>query len=570
MNISETIVRLLHKRGITDPKEIEEFLSPSPRKTYDPFLLKGMKEGVDLMLSEIKDGSRICIYGDYDADGVTSTALMLSILGYLTEPGQLDYYIPSRFEEGYGLNKEAIHHIYEQGFHMIITVDCGSVSYEEVEYAKELGMKVLVTDHHNITDTIADCILINPKQPGCIYPFKELAGCGVAFKVAQALQQKAGLPKTALTEVLDLVCIGTVGDIMPLVDENRTMVKFGMKIVNTGRRAGLSGLVKAASLTPGKITSENVSYVIVPHLNASGRMEDASIAVELLRYDKMPDDIRAKEDLQKKVDCLVHHNAQRKKVQQNTFVKCVAQLQEADGQEQEDIKDFIVIKSEDAHEGIAGIVAGKMKETYYRPCIIVTPSGEDKQYLKGTGRSIDGVNLYDLLKQNERLFEKFGGHAGACGFLMKKENLSLLEEGLLKGMAALKAEHVDLFEKKYDIDLYAGLDVYTVNLAKELDLLAPFGNANPKPLFYCSKVWLEDVRFMGDQNQHVRFMAKDQAGRKLQCVLFQNAQHYLHHIYSRRQVDLIGTLECQLWQGSERLQFLVNEIRFDEAINMVV
>ena len=555
MQISNTIIKLLHKRGIQEQEDIMEFLSPSPRRTYDPFLLKNMEEGVSLILEEAVKGSRICIYGDYDADGITSTTLMLSVLRHITDPGQVDYYIPSRFEEGYGLNMDAIQQIAERGVDLIVTVDCGSVSYDEVEYAKQLGMKVLVTDHHNVTDTIADCLVINPKQPGCPYPFKSLAGCGVAFKVAQAIQQRADLPKSVINEVLDLVAIGTVGDIMPLVDENRTIVKFGLRILNRCQRTGLARLIDAVSLTPGKITSENISYIIVPHLNASGRIEDASMAVELLRCAEEPEDAAASDALDEKVATLVNQNIQRKKLQQDTFRSCVENLQE--------VKDFILIRSEDAHEGIAGIVAGKLKETYYRPAVLVTPSGEEKKYLKGTGRSIAGVNLYELLKRNEHLFEKFGGHAGACGFLMPEEHLPELEQSLLDSMEEIKQENPDIFCRQYDIDLNVDVEELTVDFARELEMLAPFGNSNPKPLFQLSNVTLDDIRYMGDAEQHMRFFAWSHSGRRIQCVLFNDAQRYGLAVHARRPVELVGTLECQVWQGQECIQFLVDEIKFD-------
>ena len=559
MKIDETIKKLLEKRGIVEEEETAEFLAENPQKTYDPFLLRNMEEGINLILSAAAEGKKICVYGDYDADGITSTTLMLSILRYITKPGQVDYYIPSRFDEGYGLNMEAIRQIHQDGFEMIITVDCGSVSYEEVEYAKSLDMLVLVTDHHTVTDKISDCLVINPKQPGCPYPFKELAGCGVAFKVAQALQKKACLPKSALSEVLDLAAIGTVGDIMPLLDENRTIVKFGMKMINSGRRAGLAALAQGASLTIGKITSENISYVIVPHLNASGRMEDASEAVELLRQADRPKTEAEKKFLQLAVEKLLYQNARRKKVQLDTFRSCVKEL-EAQGP----IKDFILIHAGDAHEGIAGIVAGKLKETYDRPAILVTPSGEEKQFLKGTGRSIAGVNLYQLLKATEELFEKFGGHAGACGFTMKEENFPLLEKSLLEQMREIYQKEPDIFQKKYDIDLELEPGQLTVELAKKLELLAPFGNGNPKPLFLCRRVLIEEVRFMGEQNQHMRFFARGRDNEGVQCVLFQQAQRYSGRIQARKEADLIGTLECQTWQGTERVQLLVDEIKFDE------
>ena len=385
MNINPIIKKLLQNRGIDSEEDIIEFLSDKPKKTYNPFLLPDMEAGVDLILSEIEKKSNIWIYGDYDADGITSTSLMLNVLSHLTDKDKLNYYIPSRFEEGYGLNKDAICEIASKGCNLLITVDCGSVSYDEVEYAKSLGLKVLVTDHHNITDVMADCLLINPKKPGSEYPFKEICGCGVAFKVAQALQQKAGLPKQVLTEVLDLVAVGTVGDIMPLVDENRTMVKFGLKVLNLGKRPGLRKLMEGTSLHIGKVSSENLSFVIVPHLNASGRIEDASQAVDLLTG-------RCSEArMEEIVSDIIKKNQMRKKYQSDLFKECQAQI------DRENLDDLILIHAEDAHEGIAGIVAGKIKETYYRPAIIVTATGSDGDDLKGTGRSVEGINLYELL-----------------------------------------------------------------------------------------------------------------------------------------------------------------------------
>ena len=551
MELNETIIRLLNNRGIISEGDITEFLSDKPQKTYDPSLLDDISAGVDLILSEIKKGTKICIYGDYDADGITSTSLMLSVLGHLMPKERLDYYIPSRFEEGYGLNMEAVKHIAESGAGMIITVDCGSVSAEEVAYAKELGMKIVVTDHHNITDKMADCPLINPKKPGNSYPFRELSGCGVAFKTAQLIQQRAGLPKSVLTEVLDLVAIGTIGDIMPLTDENRTMVKFGLKMINMGRRPGLRKLIEGAGLKTGTITSENVGFVIVPHLNASGRIEDASQAVRLMTAeegDRCIDEI---------VEDLLYKNRERKRLQAEAYKSCTA------GLDQSNLQDFLLIESKDAHEGIAGIACGRIKDTYYRPSAILTPTGSHGELLKGTGRSIDGVNLYQLLKKHEDLFEKFGGHGAACGFTMKKENLEPLREGLLADMAELAASDSELFVRKYPVDMKLGMGEINIAFAEQLELLAPFGNGNPKPLFEIENVTMEDVRFMGKENQHVRFMACDREGKSVQCVLFNHAADYGMLYYTKRPFDLIGHLECQIWQGEKRLQFMVEKIRFD-------
>lgn len=555
MNINPIIKNLLKNRGIESDEDIIEFLSDKPQKTYDPFLLPNMEVGVDLILSEIQKESNIWIYGDYDADGITSTSLMMSVLGRLTNKEKLNYYIPSRFEEGYGLNKEAISQIADAGCNLLITVDCGSVSYDEVEYAKSLGLKVLVTDHHNIADVMADCLLINPKHPDSNYPFKELSGCGVAFKVAQALQQKSGLPKHVLTEVLDLVAVGTVGDIMPLVDENRTMVKFGLKVLNLGKRLGLRKLMEGTSLHIGKISSEHISFIIVPHLNASGRIEDASQAVELLLGN-------CSEERMDEIVCdVIKKNQMRKKLQGDLFKECQSEL------DPEDLEELILIHAEDAHEGIAGIVAGKLKETYYRPSIIVTATGNDGDELKGTGRSIEGVNLYELLKTQENLFLKFGGHAGACGFSLKKENLEALRNGLLAEMKKISKDNPDIFVKKYNIELDLDTSDITYELMEQLERLAPFGNKNPKPLVLCRDVIISDERYMGNEMQHLRFSAMSDSGKKVQCVLFGRAQEYDFSQLDIARGNVIGNLECQVWQGSKRLQLITDEIQFDEKVH---
>ena len=552
MKINSVILELLKKRGISENDDINEVLSDKPQKTYDPSLLDDIEAGVDLILAKINAGARICIYGDYDADGITSTSLLIDVLSNLMPREKLDYYIPSRFEEGYGLNMEAVRHIAERGFDMMITVDCGSVSAEEVVYAGELGMEVVVTDHHNITDRMAAGILINPKKPGDPYPFKNLSGCGVAFKLAQLIQKKAGLPKSVLSNVLDLVAIGTVGDIMPLVDENRTMVKYGLKVINSGKRVGLRRLMEAAGLSLGNIDAGNIGYVIVPHLNASGRIEDASQAVRLLTADE------GDSEIDRIVEDLIFKNQERRRLQNETYRACSAGMVEGK------TDDFILIISENAHEGIAGITAGKIKDAFYRPAILLTPTGNgEERLLKGTGRSIAGIDLYGLLKNHEELFLKFGGHAGACGFTMREDDFEKLSDGLLTDMKKIREDNPDIFTRKYDIDMTIESKEVSIEFAEQLQLLAPFGNGNPKPLFKIDNVTLSDIRFMGNENQHVRFNACSRAGKIIRCVLFNRAADYGTSLYTRRPVEIIGSLETQIWQGAKRLQFITEKIKFD-------
>ena len=541
--LNPIIIKLLENRGITDEGDILEFLSDKPKKTYDPFLLLNMEKGVDLILSGIKAGRKICIYGDYDADGITSVSLMTRILSPLSE--NLTYYVPSRFEEGYGLNKAAIGSIRDKGADIIITVDCGSSSYDEVIYAKELGLSVIVTDHHNTAGKIPECVVINPKQPGCGYPFKQLAGVGVAFKLAQAIQKKAGLPKSALVEVLDLVAIGTVGDIVPLIDENRTLVKYGLTELNLLKRKGVRRLAETVYNRNGGISSDVVAYILVPHLNAAGRMLSADSAVDILISD---DD----EAIRENVAGLVENNKLRKKVQEETYKKCVEIINKQHSEDK-----CLLIRSDEAHEGTAGIVAGKIKDEYGKPAIIVTPSGD---MYKGTGRSPESVNLYELLARFEHLFVKFGGHAGACGFLIEEKNLNALVQGLKDRMDEMFNACPEIFDERYSFDAEIPGGEVTAGLFDLIERLAPFGNQNKKPVFLIRDIRAGNIAYLGEDGRHLQFSANCPDGGVLQCVLFNKAEKYKSIIESGVPVDIFGTIESQVWNNSRRIQFFVEKI----------
>lgn len=553
----EIINEILDKRGITSPEDIKEFLSEKPKRTYDPFLLDGMQAGVDLLLSVARSGGRICIYGDYDADGVTSVVVMACGISRITD--NWHYYIPSRFDEGYGLNIHAIDRIKSDGTELIITVDCGCVSAREVEYAKSIGLQMIVTDHHNIEDVMADCIVIDPKKPvDEPYPCADLAGCGVAFKFIQALQRQAELPKSILNEALDMVAIGTVGDIVPLKDENRTLVKYGIAAANSGRRASLAKLSEAISID--EITSENISFGIVPHINAAGRMASAKTAVELFLS-------TSEETTEGRIRELIHCNSERKRIQEEAYESCKGMIS---GDE-----NFIILKAPGMHEGIAGIVAGKLKDRFNRPVIIVTPSEDEGRgdgsgkYLKGTGRSVPKVDIYEVLNSNSHLFERFGGHRSACGFLMKESNFDALVKGINEETENLLRDDPGLFQTDAYTDAEIKPEEINVALAKDLRRLAPFGEGNPKPRFIMRGAEIRGLSYMGENRDHARFSVCSEAsvcGKKyssrvyVNCVLFRRAQEQKHLLEEGGFVDLTGSLSYQVWKGQERVQFIVEEI----------
>ena len=541
--LNPIVIELLSKRGITQKQDIMEFVSLSPRRTYDPFLMLNMDKASDIILDSIRNGKKICIYGDYDADGITSVAILMQSLRKLTD--NVFYYIPSRFVEGYGLNKDAIHNIKAKGAELLVTVDCGSVSYSEIEYAKEQGLEVIVTDHHNIDERAADCLIINPKQETCGYPFRDLAGCGVAFKLVCALQRKSGQDKSFLKDVLDLVAIGTIGDIVPLVDENRTLVKYGLKAIRTTRRKGLLKLFEMMALKPATIDADNIAYVLVPHLNAAGRMRDASLCVEML----LSDDNRL---IHNGAEELIRCNKERRKVQDEAYGKCVDIVEKHLKN-----RNFIMIKCLDAHEGITGIVAGKLKDRYKRPVAIVTPAAEG---LKGTGRSVSRLNLYDIMKEQEEYLEKFGGHAAACGFTMSDDNFRELASRLDEAVAHMLEKDSTIFDEETNIDMELTLDQINLSLFNDVQLIGPFGHKNKKPIFAVKNVTVKDVFFMGAGETHARFNVFDIHGNYVRCVLFNRAQENKDIIKENNTITVTGYLDEHKWRNTHEVQMIVNSV----------
>ncbi len=547
-SIHPKIAELLYKRGITDTNEYLELLSDKPQKTYDPFLLYQMREGVDFVLSAIKREKRICIYGDYDVDGITSIVILLTILSPLTE--NLEYYIPSRFEEGYGLNKEALYKLKNSGVDVVITVDLGSVAVEEVRYAKEIGLEILVTDHHSINDNKADCLMINPKQKECSYPFKDLAGCGVAYKLAQGIQREADLPKELIIEVLDVLALGTIGDIVPLIDENRTFAKYGIEKINNTKRPGLSKLIEANALKKGSISSEQISFGLVPHLNAAGRMKDAEIALKIL-IDK------DESSLVEGVQNLVQHNRERRRLQDEAANQLTQQAVE---QNTDDL--FYILYSEEVHEGIAGIVAGKLKDYFGKPVAILTPS---KEGLKGTARSIEKVNLYDLLKSQEKRLIRFGGHSMACGFLIEEIELQPFKAALNKELEEKLQDDPELFLKVQRADIDVDIREINNQFCEELWRLAPFGSGWPKPVILLRGAFLTNVGFMGKDKQHLRFQIQGQEGGAIKGICFNKAKEYEGWIKNAGKVTVYGTPNTSVYKGVESVEMMVVAIEREDT-----
>ena len=548
MKLNNVIQTVLNKRGISAADDVAEFLSEKPVLMHSPFLLKDMYEGVDLIMMAIETGQKICIYGDYDADGVTSVSLMMDVLRKMG--ADVSYYIPSRFDEGYGLNSAALDKLKAAGVELVITVDCGSTSVEEVRHAQEIGLEILITDHHTIRDETPDCLLINPSQKECNYPFKFLAGVGVAFKLAQALCETAEMPKSVLTRNLDLVAIGTIGDIVPLVDENRTLVKYGLRALNVSKRVGLKSLLDGIGLRQGDIKSQNVSFIIAPHINAAGRMGNASLASRLLLCE---DEVRAKELTQD----IIEANNSRKKIQNQIYESCVSNLLSEDIE-----KGFILAELDEAHEGVTGIAAGRLKEKYRIPSLIVTKIGDGKS--KGTGRSVDNISLFDLLNRKPELFVKFGGHAAACGFTIPDENINLLRESIAEGIAELKLKSTDKGIMA-DFDALMESNDLGSEFFEQQAMLEPFGKCNEMPLIRIDAV-PRFVSRMQRKPEYLQFRL-NLGDKEIRGVDFVNADE--NELILKKSMDtgikvsLIGNLDLSSWNGREYVNLVLKSVNME-------
>ena len=547
------ILDIMQRRGVSEEK-FEDFLSSSPRATYDPFLLTDLRQTAELLLTASDEGRRICVFGDYDADGVTSTALLVSVLRNFTD--NLTFHIPSRFEEGYGLNSSVLDKLKSDGVDLIITVDCGSTSPDEVEHAKNIGLDIVITDHHTVSGRTPDCLFVNPKREGDKYPFKELSGCGVAFKLAQGILRicrergDSRFIRDDLNNTLDLVAISTVADVVSLTDENRSLVKYGLRYINARKRKGLKILLDALELDEKELSSENIAFIIAPHINALGRMRSASVGVDLL-LGELPEN-----ELKKLAQIMVENNIARKNVQDETKRICLEALSGGNCGE-----NFPVILAPDAHEGVAGIVAGNLKESMYRPVVIATRT--KRGVLKGTGRSVPGLNMHELLSECFDLFLKFGGHAGACGFSISEENLPVLRARMQLAMERKLMENPDLLTEKIQIEKILDSEEKTLEFAESLKLLEPYGEGNPKPLFAITDAEVVNVFKMGPEGQHARFTLRGKDNIYVECVLFRRADDFSDLLKKRNIISVAGELSVNEYNG-KRLQFIVSDIKGED------
>ena len=543
-NLSPVMVQLLHNRGIEEG-EVEQFLHPSLKDLHSPFLMKGMERATERILKAFSRRERILIFGDYDVDGITATSLLSLFLRDLGVPAY--FYIPQRKEEGYGLNRSAIDKAASKGIDLIITCDCGTSSFEEVKYARRLGIEVIVTDHHRVRDVLPpSLIVINPDQPDCSYPFKKLAGVGVAFKLAQALRERLSPEeKVDLYKYLDLVAIGTIADLVPLRGENRVLVKLGLEHLQHTSNVGLRALIEATGLSGREIGEREVGFVLAPRLNACGRLSLAKKGVKLLLCTSSGQAFRLAQELNRE-------NSERQRIEE----RMCREAEELLAKKEEAV---IVLAKEGWHPGVIGLVASYLKERYFRPIIIFSRDGD---VARGSARSIPEFPIFEALKECSDLLLSFGGHKMAAGMDIRVENIDKLERRLNE-LARQMLSPEDL-TPSYLIDAKIGLEELNEKVFEELELLPPYGVENPVPLFLSENLRLSSPVKVVGRGCFRTSLSSGKGKVSFEAIGF-GLDRYEEEMLISGEVDVVFTPRINRWKGEKIYQLEIKDWRSSNA-----
>jgi single-stranded-DNA-specific exonuclease len=547
LNISEVLARLLVLRKIKTFNDAKKYFRPSLELLYDPFLLNGMDIATNRIIEAITNNQKILIYGDYDVDGTCATAILFLFLKELE--ANVEFYIPNRIQEGYGISKAGIEFAKSGNASLMISVDCGITALEEADYAKQLGLDLIICDHHQPKDTIPNAYaVLDPLKPGCGYPFKYLAGAGVAFKLAQGISNKIG-KKELPFQYLDLVALASSADIVPLVDENRILVSEGLEKINHNPRPGILALIKNSGLELGNLSSGQMVFTLAPRINAVGRLSDAKLAVELLITDK---DRVAKE----LADILEQENIDRKKIDENTLNSAL-DIVESSWNLKEEIA--IVLHEENWHPGVIGIVASRIAEKYYRPTIMLTTIDG---VAKGSARSISKFNIYESLKECEDILIHFGGHQAAAGLAVEIEKLEEFKERFNQAVKSrITAENL---VPELEIDSRIRLSELTPKFLRIIEQFKPFGPGNMRPTF-CA----EDVEVTGFPrvvgNNHLLISIKQRGCDKVfDCVGFDLGIYIEKITNPTRMFDLVFSIDQMTRDGKVFPQLKIKDIKLKE------
>ena len=535
--LNTLLATILVNRNITEEKVIRKFLKPTRQDFYDPYLIKDMEKAVERILKALDKQEKVTIYGDYDVDGITSITVLKS---FLKDIGlDTNYYIPNRLNEGYGLNKKAIEKIVNDGCNLMITVDCGISGIEEINYANELGIETIVTDHHEAGNELPNALaVIDNKRKDSTYPFRELAGVGVVFKLIQAIGMKLGLPEESYLKYLDIVCVGTISDIVPLVDENRIITKLGLMLVKQTRNLGLRSIIQASGYK--EVNSSTISFGVAPRINACGRMGKAEDALKLFLSNNI-------NEVNQLTNQLNTYNRERQETEKEIFEEAVKTIEKEKLEE----KNVIVVGGEHWHHGVIGIVSSKITEMYFKPSILL--SYEDGQ-AKGSGRSIPGFDLHEALMNCLDSIEKFGGHSMAIGITINKKDLPRFKEKLEE---IAKIRKVNEITPVIYIDAKINLNDINKDMVESLAELEPFGEANKMPVFGFKNLKIDSIRSLSE-GKHLKLTLKDN-NTIINAIGF-NIGALAEEYRIGDRVDIAGTLEINRFNGAENLQINIQDI----------
>ena len=551
MNVDEVVAYMLVQRGIKEFGEAKSFFRGTLKELHDPFLMKDMDRAVERVNKALENDERILIYGDYDVDGTTSVSLVYSYLAQFTS--SIAYYIPDRYEEGYGVSEKGIRHAKEENFSLIITLDCGIKANDKVELANSLGIDVIICDHHTPGEELPRAIVLDPKRKDCEYPYKELSGCGVGFKLMQALTSTNQWDESQLLQHLDLLAISIAADIVPVTGENRLLAQFGLKQLNENTRPGIDIMLNLAKREK-PLTLTDIVFTIAPRINAAGRIDDAKKAVRLLTSDD-------KEELREIAQTIHDFNEERRILDKEITEHALSIIEEDPSFKD---KCTTVVYHQDWHKGVIGIVASRLIENYYRPTIVLTQS-EDGETWTGSARSIKGVNIYDILEKCSATLEKFGGHYFAAGMTLKNEDLPKFVECFetevrnLIGSETLIPEQIIEKELSFDNLFTIGESIYEVpRLMRVLKQFEPHGPDNMKPLFLATNVYAHDAKLLKDEHLKMK-VYQPEFQKHIEAIYFKSPESLA--LVNNGPFDMVFTLEENQFRGKTTPQLMVKDIR---------
>lgn len=528
INVNLVICRMLVERGITTPDEARHFFRPQLNELIDPFKMKDMQKAVERLNEAMGRKERILVYGDYDVDGCTAVALVYRFLRQFYS--NIDYYIPDRYEEGYGVSRQGIDFAYEAGVKLVIVLDCGIKAVEEIAYAKEKGIDFIICDHHVPDEVMPEATaILNAKRPDATYPYKHLSGCGVGFKFMQAFAKSNGISFSMLVPLLDLVAVSIASDIVPVMGENRILAYYGLRQLNSNPSVGLKSVIEICGLQGKDITMSDIIFKIGPRINASGRMQNGKESVALLVEN---DYVRAK----RMASLINKYNEERKELDKKMTEEANGIVEKMD---KLDTNHSIVLYNEDWHKGVIGIVASRLTEIYFRPAVVLTRSGD---MVTGSARSVSGFDVYKAIEQCRDLLENFGGHTYAAGLSMKVENVELFKKRFEEYVSSnIEPEQTDAM---IEIDAVINFKDITSRFYNDLKRMSPFGPDNKKPIFCTHQVYdYGTSKVVGRDQEHIKLELVDNKSNNVMNGIAFGQSSQARYIKTKRSFDIVYTIE---------------------------